>query len=89
MKVYSEKAKFGFNWIQILVAAVAANLMGGLVFTVTESLVPLWAVYSLLLIIGLSMLHRRTIIGALFLLESASPSDPNCGRHALTFGSAI
>ena len=72
MKVYSERTKFGLNWIQILIVAVAANLLGGLVFTLTEGLVPSWVVYPILLIIGLWMLHRRAITGALFLLGSAA-----------------
>jgi xanthine/uracil/vitamin C permease (AzgA family) len=65
MKVYSERTKFGLNWMQILIVAVAANLSGGLVFTLTEGLVPSWVVYPILLIIGLWMLHRRAITGAL------------------------
>jgi len=72
MTTYNLKAKAGLNWIQILVGAVAANLLGGLVFTLTESLVPSWVVYPILLIIGLWMLHRRAITGALFLLGSAA-----------------
>jgi hypothetical protein len=71
MTTYNLKAKAGLNWIQILVGAVAANLLGGLVFTLTESLVPSWVVYPILLIIGLWMLRRRAITGALFLLGSA------------------
>lgn len=59
------------KWVQILVVAVAANLLGGLVFALTEGLVPSWVVYPLLLIIGLMMLRRRPITGALFLLGSA------------------
>ncbi len=71
MTTYNLKAKAGLNWIQILVGAVAANLLGGLVFTLTESLVPSWVVYPILLIIGLWILRRRAITGALFLLGSA------------------
>jgi hypothetical protein len=62
----------GINWVQILVLAVATNLLGGLVFTLTEGLVPSWVVYPLLLIISLGLLRRGTIIGALFLLGSAT-----------------
>jgi hypothetical protein len=72
MKVYSERTKFGLNWMQILIVAVAANLLGGFVFTLTEGLVPSWVVYPILLIIGLWILHRRAITGALFLLGSAA-----------------
>jgi hypothetical protein len=71
MTTYNQKAKDGINWVQILVVAVAANLLGGLVFTLTEGLVPSWVVYPLLLIIGLGLLRRRAITGALFLLGSA------------------
>ena len=71
MTTYNQKAKAGLNWVQILVVAVAANLLGGLVFTLTEGLVPSWVVYPILLIIGLWMLRRRAITGALFLLGSA------------------
>ena len=60
------------NWIQILVVAVAANLLGGLVFTLTENLMPGWVVYPILLLIGLGLLRSRAVIGALFLLGSAS-----------------
>ena len=62
----------GINWIQILVVAVAVNLLGGLVFTLTEGLVPSWVVYPLLLIIGLWLLRRGAITGTLFLLGSAA-----------------
>jgi hypothetical protein len=72
MKSYSERAKPNLNWVQILVVIVAANLLGGLVFTLTEGLVPSWVVYPILLIIGLWMLRRRAITGALFLLGSAA-----------------
>jgi len=71
MTTYNQKAKAGLDWAQILVVAVAANLLGGLVFTVTESLMPGWVVYPILLIIGLGLLRRRLITGALFLLGSA------------------
>ena len=64
-------AASGIKWVQILVVAVAANLLGGLVFTLTEGLVPSWVVYPLLLIMGLWMLRRHSIVGALFLLGSA------------------
>jgi hypothetical protein len=72
MTTYNLKAKAGLNWIQILVGAVAANLLGGLVFTLTEGLVPSWVVYPILLIIGLWMLRKRPTRGALFLLGSAA-----------------
>ena len=71
MTAYNQKAKDGIN-VQILVVAVAANLLGGLVFTLTESLMPGWVVYPILLIIGLEMLRRRATPGVLFLLGSAS-----------------
>jgi hypothetical protein len=72
MTTYNMKAKTGLNWIKILVGAVAANLLGGLVFTLTEGLVPSWVVYPILLIIGLWMLRKRPTRGALFLLASAT-----------------
>jgi hypothetical protein len=72
MTTYNQKAKAGINWVQILVVAVAANLLGGLVFTLTEGVVPSWVVYPILLIIGLWMLRRRAVTGALFLLGSAA-----------------
>ena len=50
MTTYHQKAKDGMNWVQILVVAVAANLLGGLVFTLTENLMPGWVVYPVLLI---------------------------------------
>ena len=53
MTTYKQKAKDGIDWIQILVVTVAANLLGGLVFTLTEGLVPSWVVYPILLILGL------------------------------------
>jgi hypothetical protein len=31
MTTYNQKAKDGINWVPILVVAVAANLLGGLV----------------------------------------------------------
>ena len=71
MTTYNQKAKDGINWVQILVVAVGANLLGGMIFTLTEGLVPSWVVYPLLLIIGLGLLRRRLITGALFLLGSA------------------
>jgi len=71
MTTYNQKVNDGINWLRILVVAVAANLLGGLVFTVTESLMPGWVVYPILLIIGLGLLRRRLITGALFLLGSA------------------
>ena len=40
-------AAHGINWVQILVVAVAANLLGGLVFTLIEGLVPSWVVIHL------------------------------------------
>ena len=72
MKTYNQKFNEGINWAQILVVAVAANLLGGLVFTLTEALVPSWVVYPILLIIGLGLLRRRAITGAWFLLGSAA-----------------
>jgi hypothetical protein len=69
--MYNRKAKDGINWVQILVVAVAANLLGGLVFTLTENLMPGWVVYPILLIIGLGLLRRRAITSMLFLLGSA------------------
>jgi len=71
MTTYNQRAKAGLNWVQILVVAVAANLLGGLVFTLTENLMPGWVVYPILLITGLGLLRRRAITGALFLLGSA------------------
>lgn len=71
MTTYNQNAKAGIDWKQILVVAVAANLLGGLVFTLTDILVPSWVVYPLLLIVGLWMLRRRPITGSLFLLGSA------------------
>ena len=70
MTTYNQKSNEGINWGRILAAAVAANLLGGLVFTVIESLVPSWVIYPLLLIIGLWMLRRRATTGALFLFGS-------------------
>ena len=67
----NEKTGDGINWGRLLVVAVAANLLGGLVFVVTEGLVPSWVVYPILLIISLALLRRRTRAGALFLLGSA------------------
>jgi hypothetical protein len=72
MTIHNQNAKDGVDWVQILVVAVAANLLGGFVFTLTEGLVPSWVVYPILLIIGLWILHRRAITGALFLLGSAT-----------------
>jgi len=72
MTTYHQKAKDGMNWVQILVVAVAANLLGGLVFTLTENLMPGRVVYPVLLVIGLGLLRRRTITGAWFLLGCAS-----------------
>jgi hypothetical protein len=72
MTIHNQNAKDGVDWVQILVMAVAANLLGGFVFTLTEGLVPSWVVYPILLIIGLWILHRRAITGALFLLGSAA-----------------
>lgn len=72
MTVYNPKAKDQTNWVQILVVAVAANLLGGLIFIFTEGLVPSWVVYPLLLIIGLGLLRRRPTRGSLFLLGSAA-----------------
>ncbi|HEU0294552.1 MAG TPA: hypothetical protein VFR47_17565 [Anaerolineales bacterium] len=71
MTTYHQKANDGINWVQILIAAVAANLLGGLVFTLTENLMPGWVVYPILLIIGLGLLRRRTITGAWFPLGCA------------------
>jgi len=71
MTIYNQKAKDGINWVQILIMAVAVNLLGGLVFTLTENLMPGWIVYPVLLIIGLGLLRRRAVTGALFLLGSA------------------
>ena len=70
MTAYNQKAKDRMNWVPILVMAVAANLLGGLVFTLTEGLRPGWVVYPLLLIIGLGLLRRHVITGALFLFSS-------------------
>lgn len=71
MTTYNQKAKDGINWVQILVVAVGANLLGGLVFTLTENLMPGWVVYPVLLVVGLGLLRRRAIAGALFLTGSA------------------
>ena len=71
MTTYNQKATDGIDWVLILVIAVAANLLGGVIFTFTEGLVPSWVVYPILLIIGLWMLRRRAITGAWFLLGSA------------------
>jgi hypothetical protein len=71
MTTYKQKAKEEINWVQILVVAVAANLLGGLVFTLTENLMPGWVVYPILLIIGLGLLRRHAVTGTLFLLGSA------------------
>ena len=71
MTTYNQKAKDGIDWVQILVVAVGANLLGGLVFTLTENLMPGWVVYPILLIIVLGLLRRRAITGILFLLGSA------------------
>ena len=71
MTTYNQKAKDGINWVQILVVAVGANLLGGLAFTLTENLMPGWVVYPILLIIGLGLLRGHAITGALFLLGSA------------------
>ncbi len=99
MTTYNQKAKDGINWVQILVVAVAANLLGGLVFILTENLMPGWVVYPVLLIIGLGLLRRRAITGAWFLLGSAilfllvylpftllgqaDSACPNCSRPLL------
>ena len=72
MTTYNEKPKDSIDWAQILVMAVAANLLDGVIFTLTEGLVPSWVVYPILLIIGLWMLRRRAITGAWFLLGSAA-----------------
>ena len=72
MTTHNQKAKDGIHWVQILVVAVAANLLGGLVFTLTENLMPGWVVYPILLIIGLDLLRRRAKTGPLFLLVTAS-----------------
>jgi hypothetical protein len=72
MTIHNQNAKDGVDWVQILVVAVAANLLGGVVFTLTEGLVPSWVVYPLMLIIGLGLLRKRAITGALFLLGSAA-----------------
>lgn len=72
MTIHNQNAKDGVDWVQILVVAVVANLLGGFVFTLTEGLVQSWVVYPILLIIGLWILHRRAITGALFLLGSAT-----------------
>ena len=50
----------------------AANLLGGLIFTLTENLMPGWVVYPILLLFGLGLLRSRAVTGALFLLGSAS-----------------
>ena len=72
MTTCNQKAKDGINWVPILVMAVAANLLGGLVFTLSENLMPGWVVYLILLLIGLGLLRSRAVTGALFLLGSAS-----------------
>ena len=72
MLIHNRKAKDRINWVQVLVVAVAANLLGGLVFTLIEDLVPSWVVYPLLLIIGLALLRRVPTTGALFLSGSAA-----------------
>ena len=72
MTTYNREGKDGLNWVPILLVAVVANLLGGLVFTLTEALMPGWVVYPLLLIIGLGLLRRRSITGAWFLLGSAA-----------------
>ena len=72
MTTSNQKANAGINWVPILVVAVAANLLGGLIFTLSEGLMPGWVVYPILLIIGLGLLRRRAITGTLFLLVTAS-----------------
>src|SRR3990172_9447971 len=72
MTTYNKKTGGSINWAQILAVAVAANLLGGLVFVVTEGLVPSWVVYPILLIIGTVLLRRRAKTGAVFLLGSAA-----------------
>ena len=71
MTRFHQKAKDGVNWVQILVWVVAVNLLVWLILILTEGLVPFWVVYPSLLIIGLWMMLRRTITGALFLFGSA------------------
>ena len=99
MTTYNQKAKEEINWVQILVVAVGANLLGGLVFILTENLMPGWVVYPILLVIGLGLLRRRATTGALFLLGSAilfllvylpftllgqaGSACPNCSRTLL------
>jgi len=63
MTTCNQKPKDGINWVQILVMAVAANLLGGLVFTLTENLMPGWVVYPILLLIGLGLLRSRAVTG--------------------------
>jgi hypothetical protein len=72
MTTCNQKPKDEINWVQILVMAVAANLLGGLIFSLTENLMPGWLVYPILLLIGLRLLRSRAVTGALFLLGSAS-----------------
>jgi hypothetical protein len=72
MTTCNQKAKDGIDWVQILVMAVAANLLGGLIFTLTENLMPGWLVYPILLLFGSGLLRSLAVTGAFLLLGSAS-----------------
>ena len=72
MTTYKQKSDKDINWAQILTVTVAANLLDGLVFTLSEGFRPGWVVYPILLIIGLELLRRRAKTGPLFLLVTTS-----------------
>jgi hypothetical protein len=67
MTVYNPQAKDRINRVPILVVAAAASLLGGLVFTLRESLMPGWLVYPFLPIIALGLMCRRPITWELLL----------------------
>ncbi len=60
------------GWKTILLALVAANVVGGLVFVFAEMLVPSFVVYPLFLIIGsIRLIRGGGITGVVFLTVTA------------------
>jgi hypothetical protein len=55
------------NWKHVLLVLVVMNLIGGIVFIVTEGLVPSWVVYPILLIVGALRLRKGGTTGTVFL----------------------
>ncbi len=55
------------NWKHVLLVLVVMNLIGGIVFTVTEGLVPSFVVYPILLIVGALRLRKGGTTGTMFL----------------------